>query len=214
MLPDKVQLVVDDLVRFHCRNIEIDAIYVVVQAGGAARFNWLQMNSAKPCNVVPTKDGLIPIRDHYIYAVAKSGKPRVGEVTVATADLLHTKMCATGKKGADITLGEVHTAARAEVLARLTDAGVMVDDTKTDTPDLVDGILGQAVDPDTVDPSAKLPLPLSAVQIVVGDTIMSEPFRTEKEAQESAQYAAYGSLPEVVDGSKMLWLRPLSDNQE
>jgi hypothetical protein len=211
MLPEQIQAVVDDLVRFHCQTIKPDKIYIVMLAGGAARFNWLQMNVSKPCNVIQTKAGLVPVRDHYIYPVAEGPKPRAGEVTVATADLLHTKMCAVGKKGADVTLGDIHVAARAEVLARLSDAGLSVDDTKTDSPDLVTGALGEAVDQGTVDPAAKEPLPATAVQIVVGDTVMSEPFRTPEEAERSEQYAALKLIPEVANGTNMIWLRPVQE---
>lgn len=211
MLPEKVQAVVDDLVAFHCRNIKPDQIYLVVLQGGAARFNWLQMQTGAPCNVIPTAKGPIPIRDYHIYAVAP-GKPRAGEIDVATADLLHSKMCAAGKKGAEVTLGDIHTAARAEVLARLTDAGLVVDPEVTKSPDLVQGTLGSMVDEGTVDPAAKEPLPAdTAVQIVVGDQVMSDPFRTAKEAEESAQYQAYLALPEVRSGQKLIWLRPINE---
>ena len=211
MLPEKIQLVVDDLVRFHCQRIELDRVYLVMLAGGAARFNFLQMNAGKPCNVVVTKDGLIPVRDYYIYPVAKEAALRHGELSVATADLLHTKMCGVGKKGSDITLGEINIAARAEVLARLSDAGLAVDDTQTESPDLVTGILGEAVDQGTVDPAAKGPLPDTAVQIVIGDTVMSAPFRTPEEAEASEQYKAYKLLPEVATQGKLIWLRPVME---
>jgi len=207
MLPEKIQAVVDDLVRFYCRSIAVDKVYLVVTAGGAARFNWLQMNAGKPCNVVLQKSGvMVPIRDYHIYGVADT--PRVGEITVPTADLLHTKMCGSGKKGGDVTLGEIHIAARAEVLGRLTDAGFVTEDT-TDAPDLVTGVLGEAVAPGVTDPVAKEPLPATAVQIVVGETVMSDPFRTPKEAEASEQYAALRQLPTVVAGTELIWLRPV-----
>lgn len=211
MLPEKIQLVIDDLVRFHCQNIKLDAVYLVMAAGGAARFNFLQMNAGKPCNVVLTREGLIPVRDFYIYPVAQEAKLRHGELSVATADLLHTKMCGVGKKGASITMGEINIAARAEVLARLTDAGLAVDDTKTDSPDLVTGILGEAVDAGSVDPAAKEPPPATAVQIVIGDTVMSEPYPTPEAAEASEQYKAYKLLPEVATQGKMIWLRPITE---
>lgn len=209
MLPEQIQAVIADLVRFHCQAIRIDDVYLVMQAGGAARFNWLQMNAGKPCNIVQTRNGLVPVRDHFIYPVAKAA-PRAGEISVATADLLHTKMCGVGKKGSEITLGDIHIAARAEVLARLTDAGLVVDDAAP-APDLVTGILGAAVDQGTVDPAAKEPLPPTAVQIVVGETVMSEPFRTPEDAEKSDQYAALKLLPAVVAGTEMIWLRPVGE---
>ena len=211
MSPEKLQEVITDLVRFHCQAIKPDDVYVVVLRGGAARFNYLQMSSGKPCNVVPGRDGPIPVRDFYIYPVAKGPQPRNGEITVATADLLHTKMCGVGKKGSEITLGDIHVAARAEVLARLTDAGVITD--VGPDSDLVTANLGEAVKSDSVEPEAKEPLPATAVQIVVGETVMSDPFRTPKEAEESSQYAALQLLPEVQAGTAMLWLRPLVEPQ-
>lgn len=210
MLPEQIQAVINDLVRFHCQTIRIDDVYIVMQAGGAARFNWLQMNAGKPCNIVQTRNGLVPVRDHFIYPVAKAA-PRAGEISVATADLLHTKMCGAGKKGSEITLGDIHVAARAEVLARLSDSGIVVEDTAT--PDLVTGILGAAVDQGTVDPAAKEPLPATAVQIVVGETVMSDPFRTPEDAERSDAYAALKLLPAVVAGTELIWLRPVGDPQ-
>jgi hypothetical protein len=207
MLPEQIQAVIDDLVRFHCQTIKMDQVYLVVLPGGSARFNYLQMTAGKSCNVISTRNEPIPVRDHHIYVVAQGPQPKQGELTVVIADLLHTKMCGVGKKGADITLGEIHAAARAEVLARLTDAGASVD--RTDSPDLVVGVLGEAVNEGTTDPAAKEPLPATAVQIVVGDTVMSEPFRTPEAAEVSSQYEALKLLPEVVSGTKMIWLRPL-----
>lgn len=208
MNQEQIQAGIDALVQFYTRTIDMKKVYVVIETGGAARFNHTRMVNNDDCNIIPHKGQRIPIRDHHIYEVVDDGKPREDCIETGYANAAHTLMAAKGKKGPDVTLGDVHAAARQLVLEKLDSAKTVFDIGEDDLIDHTLGTSGQHGVEETEDE-----LPDTAVQLILGDEIVSDPFPNPGVAQQSTQFKAYSHLPDVINGDRMLWLRRLTDGE-
>ena len=186
-----------------------DKAFVVVFAEGGTRWNFQRMSSKQPIAVVGgARASLLPVRDFHIYRVVdiKPGEnPPPDSVGTDIAQMIHRTMCGQAKLGRDVTLGEIEAAARAHVQVRLE----ALEDQKADIvhpTGAADRYEGMAPELE------QAPLPKSAVQICVGDTVLSDPYPSPRAAKESEEWATANQLPEVVAGGSMVWLRPVHDD--
>jgi hypothetical protein len=190
-----------------------DHAYVVMYPEGATRWNFQRISAKQPINVVGTgKGGLLPVRDCHIYRVIDrepGEEPNQPDaVTTEVAQMLHRTMCGLAKLGSAVTLGEIQAAAEAQIKVRL-------DELESQKADIVPS-MGAAEHP--TEEQAKTQedreLPRTAVQICIGDTVVSDPYDTPELAQASEEWATAHQLPEVVGQQAMVWLRPLFEDHD
>jgi hypothetical protein len=201
------QKLVEEFRQFYFRWIVPDLCYVVLEPAGGTRFSGQRLGAGLDVAVVgTTSGGLIPVRDHHIYAVVEcpagqhSSTPDA--VSMEIGQIIHRTMCGRAKLGRDITLGEIAAAAEAQVAARMAD--------RFHKAPVVDP-MGAADRPPGVPAEVTPDLPATAVQICVGDTIRSAAFPTPEAAMASPEWAMCNALPEVVVEKAEVWLRPVSE---
>jgi hypothetical protein len=125
-LSQHLQGLVEEFRQFYFRWIVPDLCYVVLEPAGGTRFSGQRLGAGLDVAVVgTTSGGLIPVRDHHIYAVVEcptgqhSSTPDA--VSMEIGQIIHRTMCGRAKLGRDITLGEIAAAAEAQVAARMAD---------------------------------------------------------------------------------------------
>lgn len=204
------QKMVEEFRQFYFKAIKPDYAYVVVAPQGGTRFSMQRITAQYDVSVVSTASGgMVPLRDSHIYRVVEpgpDGNPGVPDAVVEeVAKIAHRSMCGVAKLGKDITLGEIGLAAEAQVLARSQD--------RFHEAPMVSPI-GSAGRDNRPEMPGIDSLPLTAVQICIGDRVYSMPFETPEEAKASDEWFVASNLPEVVTGQAEVWLRDVHPESE
>ncbi len=112
---EEVKLV-DALMRW----IDPNEIYIIIIGGAATAFTSSRLHEGLPYQFVGhgNEKDLRPVRDCSILHVVKD-RPGHNEIANADAHMLVEEGVATSKDGADITIGEIKSAAKMDILARL-----------------------------------------------------------------------------------------------
>lgn len=201
-MPNTTPLI-NDFLQFYVRWIKPDRAYVVITPSGGTRFVSQRIAAQQEVAVVGTSSGgRVPPRDCHIYAV--DDPPPVDGVSTDVGQILHRSMCGVAKLGDQITLGEIRTAAEAQVRARMADRFHQAP---------VVAPVGAASHGEAEDTPVE-ELPDTAVQICVGDRVFSRPYHTPQEAEVSEDWRTATSLPQVVIGQETVWLRKVKESDE